>query len=152
MVIVGKPIPMIVIKTLANSWATSTRYHEDIRKMCLVGCHCFLDVEEAESETPTDSLAHYLACPLFWSLISSARRSPCTEWEITVPQRFCLDNPSVRRANLLAIGYRIYHCMKLGHSDIWDTAVQQNSYHLLHELVLALARHFADGLLLHHVR
>ena len=141
---------MSVIKTLANSWATSTRYHEDIRKFCFVGCHCFLDVEEADCETPTDSLAHYLACPLFWSLINSACRSPCIEWEMTVPQRLCLDTPSVRRAKLLAIGYRIYQCIKFGHFDRWEAAVQQNSYHLMHELVLSLARHFADEFVLHH--
>ena len=70
--------------------------------------------------------------------------------EMTVPQRLCLDTQSVRRAKLLAIGNRIYHCIKLGHSDIWDTAVQQNSYNLMHELVLSLARHFADEFVLHH--
>ena len=161
----GKPIAMSVIKTLSNSWATSARYHEDVRKWCLVGCHCFSGADDSgqgplslsdseavlgipvpslsldtEQGPPTDSLAHYLACPLLWSLIDSACRSPCTEWDLTVPQRLCLVNPTLRRVKVLAIGYRIYHAIKIGHPETWDTAVQQNSYHLLHDLVLSLAR------------
>ena len=89
--------------------------------------------------------AHFL-----WSLIDSACRSPCTEWDLAVPERLCLVNPSIRRVKLLAIGYRIYHNIKMGHSDSWDTAVQLNSYNLMHDLVLTLTRHFADEFLLHH--
>ena len=146
----GKPVAMSVIKTLSNSWATSARYHEDVRKWCLVGCHCFSGADDSKQGPPTDSLAHYLACPLLWSLIDSACRSPCTEWDLAVPHRLCLVNPTLRRAKILAIGYRIYHAVKMGHSEIWDTAVQQNSYNLMHELVLSLARHFADEFVLHH--
>ena len=83
----GKSVAMSVIKTVCNSWATSTRYHEDVRKSCFVGCHCFLDASGSEQDTPTDSLAHYLACPLLWSLIDSACRSPCTEWDLAVSER-----------------------------------------------------------------
>ena len=141
---------MSVIKTLSNSWATSARYHEAVRKWCLVGCHCFSGADDSGQGPPTDSLAHYLACPLLWSLIDSACRSPCTEWDLTVPQRLCLVNPTLRRVKVLAIGYRIYHAIKIGHPETWDTAVQHNSHHLLHDLVLSLARHFADEFVLHH--
>ena len=158
----SRPIAMSVVKTLSNSWATSMRYHEDVKKWCLVGCHCYLGsgepdqglrrhglIRDAEGP-PTDSLEHYLACPLLWSLIDSACRSPCTDWVLPVPERLCLVNPSIRRVKLLAIGYRVYHCIKMGHSETWDTAVQSNSYTLMHDLVLPLTRHFADEFLLHH--
>ena len=109
-----------------------------------------MGANDPEQGSPTDSLAHYLACPLLWSLIDSACRSPCTEWGLGVPERLCLVNPSARRVKLLAMGFRIYHTIKKGHSEIWDTAVQQNSFHLMHDLVLSLARHFADEFVLHH--
>jgi hypothetical protein len=46
-----------VLKTWCNGWATSNRYHEDIRLPCLLGC-----------QNQSDVLEHYLQCPHLFAL------------------------------------------------------------------------------------
>ena len=46
-----------VVKTWANAWATSHRMHEEIVLPCLFGC------------SQTDSLRHYLHCPILFGLL-----------------------------------------------------------------------------------
>ena len=48
---------MKVLKSWCNGWATSYRYHEDIKLPCLVGCvKC------------ADSMHHYMQCPHLFAL------------------------------------------------------------------------------------
>jgi len=67
-----------VIKTWANAWATSYRYHEGIKLPCLFGC--------SESR---DDLGHYYNCPhLFalWKFIASDVDSePLVRWGLVLP-------------------------------------------------------------------
>lgn len=50
-----------VLKTWANSWAASYRFHEDKRLPCLLGC-----------PTGQDCMKHYQSCPALRSLVLDA--------------------------------------------------------------------------------
>ena len=60
---------MKVVKSWCNGWATSNRYHGDMRLPCLFGCN-----------NCSDSLPHYLPCPhliAFWKcMIPSVHEDP----------------------------------------------------------------------------
>ena len=49
-------VVLTVLKTWANSWCTTSRYHEDILWPCIFGCY-----------GAKDEQAHYLCCGRFWS-------------------------------------------------------------------------------------
>ena len=73
----GTSIAMHVIKTLTNAWATSTRYHADVERICSVGCHCYIVEDTSQSASCSDSLTHHLALQMSWCLLNAACRSPC---------------------------------------------------------------------------
>ena len=67
-----------IIKCWCNGWATSTRYHEEVRLPCLFGC-----------AHKSDDLQHYLQCPhLFalWSYLAhSVSSDPLIRWGLMHP-------------------------------------------------------------------
>ena len=88
-----------VIKTLANSWASSYRYHEKIKLPCLFGCTHGID-----------SLQHYTSCPtlrevsmdIFGHLFEVG----------PFPDIFCTNVQSVTAAKCCACIYSGYHAVR----------------------------------------
>ena len=62
-----------VLKTWCNGWATSDRYHENIRLPCLFGC-----------THQSDVMDHYMQCPhIFWMwkfMIPDVHANPLERW------------------------------------------------------------------------
>lgn len=64
----------VVIKTLANSWCTSHRYHSESGMQCVLGCSVMGPV--SASRNTRDSLAHYLERPILWRIIGELCSQP----------------------------------------------------------------------------
>ena len=60
---------MILVKTLANSWVTSYRFHSEVRFSCLFGC---ASVHPRTGCGVGDNLRHYLSCPILWRIVEAA--------------------------------------------------------------------------------
>ena len=58
---------LMIVKTIANSWSTSVRYHEVVHHSCLFGCGRLGPLPPQAA--PDDSVAHYVHCPILWRLV-----------------------------------------------------------------------------------
>ena len=98
---------MMVIKSVCNSWVTSSRYHESVLLPCIFGCNS--NCPRPKDDHAADDVHHYIRCPALWSVISSVMQTsnpPLPE------QRLCLTVFADPRGIVLAHG--IYHAMKSG--------------------------------------
>ena len=92
-----------VIKTWANSWSTSHRFHEPVRYSCLFGC-----------TDARDSLQHYVRCETLWSLVCRVLRKP-ENWE---PIRLLgIQHPSAEGLRAISAVFYAYHAMKFRASE-----------------------------------
>ena len=101
---------ILVVKTLANSWSTSSRYHEHHRLSCVFGCA--VNCPRHSCNDAADSVRHYLSCPILWSIIGLVTKaffgsSPCSRLGIVAV-------PTDLRP--LALSYLLYHRMNLEHT------------------------------------
>ena len=128
---VGKMVTLCVVKSWANSWCTTTRYHEVVRWPCIWGC-----------EGKPDSLSHYLCCHHFWSVIASAARLGVEVFNEDPRVKLCLLNPSPLWANLIAVAHQSYHAIKFSHRDRVQECVDSGSFHGNRLLLEELAKHF----------
>ena len=85
-----------VLKTWVNSWATSTRFHSDIRLPCLFGC----SGEE-------DRMSHYCMCPRLYYLMRLMITSPACPLE-----RLGLISSSKDTLLAVACTFSAYHAVK----------------------------------------
>ena len=88
---------MKVLKSWCNGWATSYRYHEDIKLPCLFGCvNC------------ADSMHHYMQCPHLFALCKylcpSTSEDPLIRWG--------LRNCSSETYKQIACMYSGYHAVR----------------------------------------
>ena len=58
---------LVVLRTLTNGWATSSRYHENHVQKCVFGCRSICP--RPSNDTCADSLQHYLFCPILRGMI-----------------------------------------------------------------------------------
>ena len=96
---------MMVIKSVCNSWVTSSRYHESVLLPCIFGCNSNCP----RPKHAADDVHHYIRCPALWSVISLVMQTsnpPLPE------QRLCLTVFADPRGIVLAHG--IYHAIKRG--------------------------------------
>lgn len=61
------------IQTVANSWATSHRYHEHHRHGCILGCSHIRPIREGTIHS--ESLIHYSLCLIVWQLFAETSSS-----------------------------------------------------------------------------
>ena len=94
---------VVVLKTWANSWMTSHRYHDERLMHCCFGC-----------PLGTDSLDHYLACEPLWYITSAATAAPCVEY---VLMTLCIRAPSKGNLLNLTVASGIYHTMEQQYLD-----------------------------------
>ena len=121
---------MIVLKTWANAWCTTTRYHEAIVWPCIFSC------DGAE-----DSLRHYINCPHLWSRVTA---SPWTHVDPTV--RLGLDRPTPLRLKFVAVASKCYHATKFGHRGAIELAVTSGDYAPVLHILQTLATLFRQEL------
>ena len=74
---------MVFVKTIANSWTTSARYHDAKLVCCAFGC-----------SLERDDLAHYVACPRLWSEVDVASGANDEEEVDSVKQRLLTMDPT----------------------------------------------------------
>ena len=122
---------MQVVKTWANAWATSSRYHENPVLPCIFGC--------PPSPGSDDRLSHYIACPIMWSLAQDAIG---TELPNTSLSRVGVCNPSVHTFNVIAALFQAYHNSRTFISE-------HNNRSLCDNLFLgSVRRHFREAFLI----
>ena len=92
---------MCVVKTWANAWATSHRMHEEIVLPCLFGC------------SQTDSLQHYLFCPILFGLLR-ALHPDVSEMPL---ERIGLQNSSEINLQRVSALFTAYHACKRAIKD-----------------------------------
>ena len=98
---------MGIIKTLTNSWCTSSRFHEEKRLECIFGC-----------EDRDDSLEHYLDCGVLWPIITSCARLG-KEWlEVGTAMKLGLQNPTKILVSLTMVAHRVYHKMRFQYTSV----------------------------------
>ena len=91
---------LLVVKTWCNSWPTSTRFHEQCKLPCLMGC-----------STEKDDLFHYLRCKPLWNIVNALVRSDVPG---DVLGRLGLRNATSDTLSCLAAVLHGYHAIKLG--------------------------------------
>ena len=125
---VGPGIMMTVIKAMSNSWVTSRRFHEETRLSCIFGC-----------EGQEDTLAHYLSCEPFWTLLISSCRLGM-EW-LSVPpsSRLGVNDPSRISFLLITVASRVYHAIRRDNPEAVRHAFAQGDFCRVHDLVIELA-------------
>jgi hypothetical protein len=123
----GTHLSMVVVKTWVDSWATSTRYHDELCSSCVFGCY-----------RERDHICHYALCPRLWTEVYEATRSPD---EAPVEERLLLSSPSARRAVELAVAFSTYHAVKLGYTARVQAAERAGDY----APILELAREAAEA-------
>ena len=139
---------MQVIKTWANSWSTSDRYHEELKLPCIWGCRCFFQCEE----DARDELAHYLECPIFWAFLDSCLRVPLSMCFLPADVRACLHTPSRNDFKRIVVAFRSYHAIRSNHRDEVVRAVQSQEFDRMHELLIEHVCTFGRELPLHLVQ
>jgi len=119
---------MKVLKSWCNGWATSTRYHEEIRLPCLFGCNNY-----------SDSLEHYLQCSHIYAL-----------WKFMVPEvhedplvRWGLINSSNDAFKQIACTHAGYHAVRRHHKES-GSYFCQNMTHINGALLRTSWTVFAD--------
>jgi hypothetical protein len=118
-----------VIRTWANSWTTSARYHDDKLEHCCFGC-----VQEA------DSLEHYLACWPLWRTTSTATSIP---YASDVLGRLCIATPCRENLFNLVVASGTYHTLKMQYLLKVREAKAMNEWEDFNDLALAIASNLA---------
>ena len=87
------PYPaMAVVKTIANSWCTSYRYHETPRLTCLFGC------------AARDDQVHYIQCTQLWQAVRAATGTPDTQDPLV---KLVVGQPSEKRVGNPAVAFYV---------------------------------------------
>ena len=101
-------VALCCVKTATNAWATSHRYHEQVRLGCVFGC-----------DGADDSLSHYLSCAVLWNLVGDSFPPPDSTSPI---DRICRRSPTKHRVVQLFCAYHIYHCVKISERLLVDSS------------------------------
>ena len=114
-----------VIKTRANSWTMSARYHDDKIVHCVFGC----------AGAP-DDLAHYLACGPLWSTVTAVTRVPFPD---DVLERLCIRCPNRGNLRNLLVVSGTYHTMKHQYLEEVRSAGASSNWECVLELASSIA-------------
>jgi len=118
---------MITLKTLLNSWCTSSRYNDNSADSCIFGC-----------SHAKDDISHYSSCPHLWKISYLNSRTSFPDW---TEQRLLFVEPSLERLEALVIAFTAYHAVKLGHPELRLQATRSHDF----DGILALLRHVAQA-------
>ena len=123
---------MPIIRTWANSWATSERYKETHRLPCIFGCL-----------NARDELSHYIQCEVLWTMIAACTGSRLEDLTITDAQKLCWCTPSLWSCKRLTVAFSVYHALRIGHGDRIHQLVHVQNFGQIHELLFEHAAWFA---------
>ena len=133
----------LVLKTVANAWTTSSRYHEKAKLGCVFGCQ--LNCPVVVGNSCRDILRHYLKCPILWSIVGS-------HCSFSIPAA-----PSARlgisASNLdirpLVISYCVYHRLKQQYYHLLVNMTNRRKWadilHIAHEAAAAFSSEVLGG-------
>ncbi len=124
----GEGTRNMAIKTLVNSWATSSRMGEKDKLDCLFCGH-----------HKGDRLHHYLKCDPLWTLIVSCAGLGTEYLGASALVRGGYISPSVVGCNLIACAFLVYHAIKLQHTEVAMDAIACGDFTVVTQLVLELA-------------
>jgi hypothetical protein len=111
---------LVILKTWPNSWCTSNRYHDGRFSECIFGC---------SRDGSSDHLAHYLECPILWTITADAIRRPISADTLV---RLCVRSPTKESSLSLLTAFTVYHDIKLGQTSLADQALRRiDSQHVL---------------------
>ena len=128
---------LVILKTWVNSWCTSDRYHDGRFSDCIFGC---------SRDGSSDHLAHYLECPILWTITADAIRRPISADTLV---RLCVRSPTKESSLSLLTAFTVYHDIKLGQPSLVDQALRRIDFQ--HRgaqrgvLCLSTARTFGRG-------
>ena len=108
---------MTVLKTWANAWCTTSRYHEDTLWPCIFGC-----------ASAPDSLAQYLSCFRFWSGVLTSCKLSEFHAHTDPLIKCCLCRPTPTRAKVIAVASRSYHAIKFVHRGMVQLGVDSGDF------------------------
>jgi len=99
-----------IVKTWVNSWATSDRFHEEVRHKCFFGC-----------PHAKDQLLHYLSCPALWAALELLPLSP-SPLPSSPLERLGVLHPCLKNLCVISCCFHAYHFTKshyrIGMSDL----------------------------------
>ena len=121
LLLVPMSIRTIVIKTICNSWCTSSRYHEAIQHHCIFGCNA---CQPCAGSPAFDQLCHYLICPRLWSIVAQVSGLPIGS---TACARLGVSMEWID-LRLLALAHHIYHTLKLGNENMLGTCTSYSRW------------------------
>ncbi len=120
----------MAIKTLVNSWSTSSRMGEkDVLDCFFCGHH------------KGDRLLHYLSCDSLWTLIVSCAGLSSDYLGASALCRGGYIAPSVVECNLIACAFLVYHAIKMQRLEIALESIAVGDFSPTLHLVIELA-HF----------
>ena len=123
------------IKSFANSWCTSYRFHEAERLPCIFGCtRC------------KDEFAHYLTCDPLDTVVTSSLCLPALALSTSpLPN---LGFFGQRRNNIIkiVIKFKVYHALRNEYSSLIDGAIRKDDFNDLLVQAWRLAIVFAGEL------
>ena len=61
---------LMILRSVLHSWATSYRYHEVPKLVCVFGCSIMCP--RPANDSPCDNMEHYLMCPILWKIVGDA--------------------------------------------------------------------------------
>ena len=123
---VSRSVVMTILKSWANAWCTTTRYHEPALWPCIFGC-----------DGAKDTLCHYLNCSHLWSRVAADAAAP-----VDPIVRLGLEGPTTLRLKLIVVASRVYHTIKFSHRMEVETAISAGRFGRIHEISNILAAHF----------
>ena len=131
---------LAALKSWANSWSTSERYHEDTILPCVFGCG------------GRDTVAHYITCDILWTIAYGCTRPQIANLycgrsiKEAAAQRVCLSRISSQSILMCTVVFKVYHALKLDYRAIIDKAVELNDFGLVWDKVIDLVQIFAKEL------
>jgi len=128
-------VVMTVLKTWANAWCTTRRYHEDICWPCIFGC----------TGAP-DTLSHYLSCSRFWSGVLTSCKLSEFHAHADPLIKCCLCRPTPTRAKVIAVASRSYHAIKFVHREMVQSCIDSGDFSLCMLTLFQVSAHFAAEL------
>ena len=109
--IIFPKIPMthrlVILRTITNSWATSHRFNEPNKHVCIFGCTALRPRLPGSDPPPKDDLSHYIRCPVLWGVVRHICGAlPLAAFVVVCPQ---VDADDVTMAEIMAGGDVVVH-------------------------------------------
>ena len=124
-----------LLRSWTNGWFTSSRMKEANQLPCIFGC-----------ANERDSLAHYLQCDIFWTLVCSASHTQSEVLDAPPQIKCCVCGPSHQSITRWTIAFSVYHALRRDYSPLILQAIEGSHFVLVQDKAAELAAYFARDL------